>query len=209
VIQAAKSSFFLGRQSRLDEDILGGSQIGLRIFAKAKLQPMLFVSGFELIPQMIPSLCIMQLESLDTKTLRVGNNSSKYPNGPAHDQTRNRGAACSASFMPANGAKALFQGIIGRRHIRDIIGVEQTRSIVGSDFAEDLDHISQNCDVVLMILHRAYVCLQLLLHPGSIKVVMVLQDGGGLVKPLPSHAQSRPDSLRLGESGGEPQLDLG
>jgi len=51
--------------------------------------------------------------------------------------------------------------------------------------------------------------LQLLLHPGSSKVVMVLQDGGGLMKPLPSYVQSRPDGLRLGESGSEPQLDLG
>src|SRR6266480_891301 len=92
----------LGRQSCLDEEILGGRQIGLRIFAKAELQPMLFLSGFELIPQMIPSLRILQLECLDTKTLRVGSNSSKHPNGPTHDQTRNRGAACSASFMPAN-----------------------------------------------------------------------------------------------------------
>src|SRR6266480_4335288 len=91
----------LGWQSRLDEDILGGSEIGLRIFAKAELQPMLFVSSFKVIPQVIPSWCIVQLESLNTQTLRVGSHSSKHPNRPAHDQTRNRGAACSTSFMPA------------------------------------------------------------------------------------------------------------
>src|SRR6266550_146761 len=82
----------LGWQSRLDEDILGGSEIGLRIFAKAELQPMLFVSSFKVIPQVIPSWCIVQLESLNTQTLRVGSHSSKHPNRPAHDQTRNRGA---------------------------------------------------------------------------------------------------------------------
>src|SRR2546430_5271429 len=199
----------LGRQSCLDEDILGGSQIGLWIFAKAELQPMLFVSSFEVIPQVIPSLRIVQLESLNTQTLRVGSNSSKHLNRPTHDQTRNRCATSCTSFMPTNRAKALFQSIIGRGHIRDIIGVEQTRSIVGGDFAEDLDHIPEDGNEVLVILHRAYVCLQLLLHPGSSKVVMVLQDGGGLMKPLPSDLQCRPDGLRLGESGGEPQLDLG
>ena len=98
----------LGRQSGLDEDILGGSQVGKGIFAKAELQPMLFLSNLELIAQMIPSLGIVQLESLDTQTLRVGSNSSKHPNGPTHDQTWNRCAACCASFMPANRAKALF-----------------------------------------------------------------------------------------------------
>lgn len=170
---------------------------------------MLFVSSGELIAQVMPSLGIVQLESLDTQTLRVGSNSREHPNGPTHDQTWNRCAASCASFMPANRAKALFQSIIGRGHISDIIGVEQTRSIVGGDFAEDLDDIPQDGNVVLMILHRTYVCLQLLLHPGSSKVVMVLQDGGGLMKPLPSHVQSRPDGLRLGESGSEPQLDLG
>src|SRR5882762_6178528 len=50
--------------------------------------------------------------------------------------------------------------------------------------------------------------LQLLLHSGSRKVVMVLQDGGGLMKPLPSDLQSRPDGLRLGESQSESQLEL-
>lgn len=169
---------------------------------------MLFLPGFELIPQVMPSLGIVQLESLDTQTLLVGSNSSEYPNGPTHDQTWNRGAACCASFMPANRAKALFQSIIGRGHISDIIGVEQTRSIVGGDVAEDLDDIPQDGNLVLMILHHTYVCLQLLLYPGTSKVVMILQDGGGLMKPLPSHVQSRPDGLRLGESGSEPQLDL-
>jgi len=37
---------------------------------------------------------------------------------------------------------------------------------------------------------------------------MVLQDGGGLMKPLPSDVQSRPDGLRLGESQSESQLEL-
>jgi hypothetical protein len=92
----------LGRQSCLDEEILGGRQIGLGIFAKAELQPTLFVSGFEVIPQMMPSLRILQLESLDTPTLRMRSNSSEHPNGPTHNQTRNRGAASCASFMPAN-----------------------------------------------------------------------------------------------------------
>jgi hypothetical protein len=170
---------------------------------------MLFVSSGELIAQVMPSLGIVQLESLNTQTLRVGNNSREHPNGATHDQTRNRCAARCASFMPANRAKALLQRIIGRRHTRDIIGIEQTRSIVGGDFGEDLDHIPQNGNEILVILHGTYMCLQLLLHPGSSKVVMVLQDGGGLMKPLPSYVQSRPDGLRLGESRGEPQLDLG
>jgi hypothetical protein len=91
----------LGRQSCLDEQILGGSQIGSGVFAKTELQPMLFLPGFELISQVIPSLGIVQLESLDTQTLRVGSNSSEHPNGPTHDQTWNHGAACCASFMPA------------------------------------------------------------------------------------------------------------
>jgi hypothetical protein len=111
--------------------------------------------------------------------------------------------------MPANRAKALFQSIIGRRHISDIIGVEQTRSIVGSDLTEVLDDIPEGCDVVLVVLHCAQLCLQLLLHPGSIKVVMILQDGGCLMNPLPSDLQSRPDGLRLGESGGEQGLEPG
>jgi hypothetical protein len=59
-----------------------------------------------------------------------------------------------------------------------------------------------------VILHGTDVGLQLLLHPGSSKVVMVLQDGGGLMKPLPSDVQSRPDGLRLGESRDESQLEL-
>ncbi len=111
--------------------------------------------------------------------------------------------------MPANRAKALLQRIIGRRHIRDIIGVEQTRSIVGSDLGEALDHIPQGCNLVLVVLHHAQLCLQLLLHPGTIEVVMVLQDGGYLMNPLPSDLQSRPQRLRLGQSRGEQCLELG
>src|SRR5438046_1376343 len=66
-IQHGNERISLGWQSRLDEDILGGSEIGLRIFAKAELQPMLFVSSFKVIPQVIPSWCIVQLESLNTQ----------------------------------------------------------------------------------------------------------------------------------------------
>ena len=47
--KGSAQGFTLGRQSSLDEDILGGSEIGVRIFAKAELQPMLFVSSFKVI----------------------------------------------------------------------------------------------------------------------------------------------------------------
>src|SRR5438034_3112902 len=49
-------SSFLGRQSCLEEDILGSSQVGKGIFTKAELQLMLFVSSGELIAQVMPSL---------------------------------------------------------------------------------------------------------------------------------------------------------
>jgi len=170
---------------------------------------MLFLTSFELIAQMIPSLGIVQLESLNAEALIVSSNGSEHPNRATDDQTWNRCAARCASFMPANRAKALLQRIIGRRHIRDIIGVEQTRSIVGSDLGEALDHIPQGCNLVLVVLHHAQLCLQLLLHPGTIEVVMVLQDGGYLMNPLPSDLQSRPQRLRLGQSRGEQCLELG
>jgi hypothetical protein len=204
-----KKGKYLGRQRCLDEHVLGSRQIGSRIFAETELQAMLFLTSCELIAQMIPSLGIVQLECLNAEALIVSSNGSEHPNRATDDQTWNRCAARCASFMPANRAKALLQRIIGRRHIREIIGVEQTRSIVGSDLGEALDHIPQGCNLVLVVLHHAQLCLQLLLHPGSIEVVMVLQDGGYLMNPLPSDLQSRPQRLRLGQSRGEQRLELG
>src|SRR5258708_20784209 len=95
----------LGRQRGLDEYVLGSRQIGSRIFAETELQAMLFLTSFELIAQMIPSLGIVQLESLNAEALIGSSNASEHPNRATDDQTRNAYAARSASFMPAHRAQ--------------------------------------------------------------------------------------------------------
>src|SRR5260370_2543848 len=108
MISGDGSIFNLGRQRCLDEYVLGSRQIGSRIFAETELQAMLFLTSFELIAQMIPSLGIVQLESLNAEALIVSSNGSEHPNRSTDDQTWNRCAARRASFMPANLAKALL-----------------------------------------------------------------------------------------------------
>src|SRR5260370_25303056 len=79
----------LGRQRCLDEYVLGSRQIGSRIFAETELQAMLFLTSFELIAQMIPSLGIVQLESLNAEALIESSNRSEHPNRATDHPTWN------------------------------------------------------------------------------------------------------------------------
>src|SRR5579859_1187038 len=186
----------LGRQTWLDEAVFESSKVGRRIFAKTKLQATSFLTKSQLVTQIIPSFLITQLKGLGTKALGVGSSSSQNPNRSTYHQSRNGLLApCCTSFMPANGPKAVLEIIIGTRHISNIIGVEQTRSIMSSDFPKPCDHISQSDDLVLVFLHDADLCLQLRRYLRSIEVTMVLQDIGYLMNPLIRDLESWPDLL--------------
>jgi hypothetical protein len=186
--------FFLGWQSSLACFLFEIGKVGAWVPAEPGAQGSCLASWRELAAEVTPLLSADLAKDARCGWMQPCRSCRDQPDLAAqHGGWRGASASRCAAFVVALGCEQLLEGVVGARHVRDGVAVEQSGSVAASDLAEVVHGLRQAAGARMMAGHGGQQAIPAPPHLGGVLSLVVAQDVGGLMHPGIDARDVRPE----------------